>query len=278
MRRSILFIFLLLSVKVFGASPVVLVSIAPYKSLVEEIVEDTCEVRTIVLNNKDPHTYEISPKCFKQFQEASIWFRIDENFENICAKSLLCTQIRLNQNIDIISDSPHEQKYCSNSHLHLYDIHTWLSPKNLQIQTETIVHALKQAFPQHAALYEKNGTLLIQKLKLLDREVEQITIHANKRHILTDHGAFAYFCKDYHFVQHVIEKSHGGHLSPKDLMHIAEDINNYEIRSIILLKHAGKRSSALLAKRFHLHPIYIDPYSDDVMKNIRMIANTFTNL
>lgn len=278
MRCSIFLVLLLFSVKVFGESPVVLVSIAPYKSLVEEIVEDTCQVHAIVLDNKDPHTYEISPKHFKQLQEASIWFRIDEGFENICAKSLLCTQIRLNQNIDVIYEDPSHKQGCSGSHLHLYDIHTWLSPQNLQIQTETIVNALKQTFPEHATLYEKNGALLIQKLKHLDQEVKQITAHTQKRHILTDHGAFAYFCRDYHFVQHAIEKSHGGHLSPKDLMHITDDINNYEISSIILLKYAGKRSSALLAKRFHLQPIYIDPYASDVMENIRMIANTFANL
>lgn len=279
MRRSIFFLVLLLfSKSVFGSEPLVLVSIAPYQSLVETIVEDTCQVQTIVSGNKDPHTYEVSPKHFKKLHEASIWFRIDEGFENICAKSLTCSQIHLNHNIDIIHGHPTHKGSCASSHIHSYDIHTWLSPKNLQIQTRTIVSALKQQFPEHAALYEKNGDILIEKLKQLDLTVKLITSSTKQRHILTDHGAFAYFCRDYNFVQHTIEKSHGGHLSPKDLLHITEDINNYEIRSIILLKYAGKRSSALLAQRFHMTPVYIDPYAIDVIDNIKTIANTFANL
>lgn len=37
----------------------ILVSIVPYKFLVEQIAGDTCQVFSIVMDNHDPHNYEI---------------------------------------------------------------------------------------------------------------------------------------------------------------------------------------------------------------------------
>lgn len=269
--RSIFLVLFLCSVKVFASpSPQVVVSIAPYKFLVEAIAGDTCQVHTIVQGNKDPHTYEVSPKHFKTLLGAKLWFRMHESFEKICEKSLTCEQIDLNHNINMItSDSG-----C----LHAQDIHTWLSPKNLQIQTHTIVDALSQAFPEHASLYANNGETLIQALQQLDQEIRILTAPVKQRHVLVAHGAFGYFCRDYHFVQHTIEKSNDGELSPKDLVRIAQDIQDYDITTLVLLKYDGKRSSALLAKRFHMHTVSLDPYAFDLLTNIKTIANTFAHL
>lgn len=276
LMRNVFLIFFFWSINIFASPqqkasvPQVLVSIAPYQYLVEAVAGDTCRVQTVVCGNKDPHTYEISPKHFKMLKQTSLWFRTNESFEKCCEKSLSCKQVDLNDGIHMISSG--------SSCLSTQDLHTWLSPKNLQQQTQTIIKALSDAFPEHASLYAANGASLIHSLQQLDQEVLQLTSTSEQRHVLVAHGAFGYFCRDYSFVQHTIEKSNDGELSPKDLLRIAQYIRDYDIKTIILLKHDGKRSSTLLAKRFNMHTVALDPYAFNVLDNIKTIANTFANL
>lgn len=65
-RIFILLLFFFSCSHVFGDSKSeekhILVSIAPYKFLVEQIAGNTCKVCSIVTNNYDPHTYELSPR------------------------------------------------------------------------------------------------------------------------------------------------------------------------------------------------------------------------
>ncbi|EPP35457.1 periplasmic solute binding family protein [Chlamydia ibidis] len=252
----------------------VLVSIAPYKFLVEQISGDTCEVSVIVSKNFDPHTYEPSPSQLEKFLKADLWFRMGEPFEAICKKVLSCKQVDLTKNITMISLSG---KGCSHRFTS-YDTHTWLSPKNLQIQVKAIVNALVTQFPQHTHLYQRNGEKLLSTLDSLDKEISQITSNARQRNILVSHGAFAYFCRDYDFSQHTVERSHHLDPSPKDIVNMAQTIRNHHISSIILLRHSGKRSTNLLAERFGLQTVTIDPYEEHVIDNLKTIATTFAGL
>lgn len=277
MRQLFLILFLFLYAPTAQGStitkPPVLVSIAPYKFLVEQIAGDTCEVFSIVTSNRDPHTYELPPRHMEKLVQAQLWFRMGEAFEKACAENLACPQIDLTQGIQVIPS------YTGCSHnFQNFDTHTWLSPKNLKIQVATIVQALSTHFPDHAALYQSNGDQLLQTLTALDEDIQQMTLQAKQRHILVAHGAFAYFCRDYNFIQHVLEKQSHAEPSPKDIVRAAQDIRQYGISSIILLRHGSKRSSALLAERFHVHTILIDPYEENVINNLKTIATTFTNL
>ncbi|WP_349821299.1 zinc ABC transporter substrate-binding protein [Chlamydia abortus] len=278
MYRIFLFLLFFFSCSpIFGDSKSeekhVLVSIAPYKFLVEQITGNTCKVCSIVTNNYDPHTYELSPRHMEKIVRAQLWFRMGENFEKSCEKNISCPQVDLTKNIEIISG----HTGCTHR-FHSFDTHTWLSPKNLKIQVLAITEALCLHFPEHAVLYQSNGAKLLETLENLDVEIQEITAAAKQRHILVAHGAFAYFCRDYNFFQHVIEKSNHMEPSPKDVVRAAQSIRKHGISSMILLRHAGKRSSAMLAERFHMATVNLDPYEENVINNLKTIATTFANL
>ncbi|AAD18681.1 adhesin B protein [Chlamydia pneumoniae TW-183] len=278
MHKVIVFIFLTLySLKSYGNDvidkPHVLVSIAPYKFLVEQIAEETCFVYAIVTNHYDPHTYELPPQQIKELRQGDLWFRIGEAFEKTCERNLTCQQVDLSQNVSLIQGKP-----CCNQHTTNYDTHTWLSPKNLKVQVETIVTTLSKKYPQHATLYQSNGEKLLLALDQLNEEILTITSKAKQRHILVSHGAFGYFCRDYNFSQHTIEKSSHVEPSPKDVARVFRDIEQYKISSVILLEYSGRRSSAMLADRFHMHTVNLDPYAENVLVNLKTIATTFSSL
>ncbi|ANH78336.1 metal ABC transporter solute-binding protein, Zn/Mn family [Candidatus Chlamydia sanziniae] len=278
MRKILFFIFFILcSLQAHSHNgtekPQLLVSLVPYKFLVEQISAETCSVYSIVTNHYDPHTYELPPRQMEELRRGELWFRIGEAFEKACEKNLTCEQIDLTQNVSLILG-----KSCCSEHVMNYDTHIWLSPKNLKIQVQTIVSALSKKYPQYAALYEHNGAELLISLDLLDREILSIISKAKQRHVLVSHPAFGYFCRDYNFFQHYIEKNNHSDPSPKDIVQIFKEIRQYEFSSIILLEYAGRRSSAMLAERFHMNSITLDPYAENVIVNLRTIATTFASL
>ncbi|WP_201456683.1 metal ABC transporter solute-binding protein, Zn/Mn family [Chlamydia sp. 17-3921] len=274
--RTILFLFYILfySLATFGEEPSpkprIIVSIAPYKFLVEQIAGNTCQIYSIVTNHFDPHTYEPSPRQVEEIQQGQIWFRIGEAFEAMCGKSLNCEQIDLTENLSLLS------KCCNKSTS--FDTHTWLSPKNLKLQVQTITETLAKKYPQYAKEYEARKKELIATLDALDKEIFSITESIKQRHILVSHSAFGYFCRDYGFSQLTIEKDNHIDLSPRDISHLFQNIRKHELSSVILLQHAGRRSSAMLAERFHMQIVSLDPYAENVISNLKTIATTFANL
>ncbi|AAF39512.1 metal ABC transporter substrate-binding protein [Chlamydia trachomatis] len=250
----------------------VLVSIVPYKFLVEQISGDTCQVFSIVMGNRDPHNYELPPKYIEKIRQADLWFRIGEGFERTCERIVSCKQVDLAANIDKIMNGSCCQRFLN------FDTHTWLSPKNLKIQIESIAEALIAIAPEHADLYRKNCSLLQDQLDLLDQKVSSIVSQSSQRNVLVAHGAFAYFCRDYGFVQHTIERSNHSELSPKDIVRVEQTIRDHNLHSVVLLKHAGKRSSAALVRKFNMTPVLLDPYAEDVFSNLIAIATAFADL
>ena len=274
-----LLIFLLLSLGIIHSygdeipsRKQVLVSIVPYKFLVEQIAGDTCQVFSIVTDNRDPHNYELPPKYIEKIRQVKLWFRIGEGFERTCERIISCKQVDLAANIDKIMNGSCCQRFLN------FDTHTWLSPKNLKIQIESITESLIEMSPEHEALYRKNSLLLQDKLDQLDQKVSSIVSEASQRNILVTHGAFAYFCRDYGFTQHTIERPNHSELSPKDIVRVERTILDHNLHSVILLKHAGKRSSAALVRKFNMTPIILDPYAEDIFTNLIAIATAFASL
>lgn len=260
----------------YGDSPSsphrVLVSIVPFKFLVEQIAGDTCQVSSIVQKNYDPHTHEPSPRHMETLSQIQLWFRMGENFEHYYSKNISCPYVDINKNLPVIPI----QTSCS--HLNKFDTHTWLSPKNLKMHVQTIVEALSHHFPEHIDLYRINGEKLLSRLDILDQEITEITLAAKQKHILVAHGAFAYFCRDYAFTQHVLEKNNHSAPSPQDILRASQSIRDHNISSIIILRHAGKRSSAMLARHFNMRTVSLDPYAENVIDNLKTIATTISNL
>jgi zinc transport system substrate-binding protein len=176
--------------------PLLLVSLAPYQTLVQTIAGNEFEVQTIVPNGADPHHYEPTAQQLIQASQGKIWFRIGESFE---AKLLpLLKNARL---VDLRDTLPLIEGQCK----HHQDRHLWLSPKLLAIQAEHVTAALSATFPERQEKFEERLAILIRDLKTLDLEIESQLSSAKVRTFLVSHPAFAYFCRDYDCSQLSIE-------------------------------------------------------------------------
>lgn len=250
----------------------VLVSIAPYKFLLESIAQKTIEVSTIVPSGASSHTYEPEPSQVLEINQSLAWFRIGENFEKQLIDSIDHMKnpfflVDLSKGIDLI----HEEQHSCSHHHDSADIHFWLSPKNLENQVNIMTQNLKKLLPQHAKLYQKNSEKLKKKIRDLDLRIQKILSPLKKRHLITSHPCLAYFCRDYNLEQLSLENE-GKEPLAKTLHEVLQKAQTLDVKKILVQMQYNNRAAKMIARELDTQVTYIDPYRENVIANLQLIA------
>lgn len=238
----------------------VAVSLPPYAYFVKRIAEDTVHVTHIVPPQSNPHLFEPSPKQVKEIQDAKLWIRSHESFENKIL-TVLHEQSSSLSVVDLAADIPEEEE----------DRHIWLSPKLAQEQARVIAEALMSLMPQNKELYQKNLNSFIEDLQQLDSELSVQLAPFKDEAILTSHPAFEFFCRDYGLIQLSIE-CEGKDPLPQDLEQTLSLAKAHKVARILLQPQYNNRGAELIADHLSLPMSSIDPYSNEYMENLREIA------
>lgn len=261
-----IFFCLFLLVGVVDAKTHVLVSIAPQKFLVERIGDEYVSVDVLVPPGASSHSYEPSPKQIIAAQNGEIWFRIGESFETRIISSLKDVLIvDQREGIDLIDSGCH----CHDSH----DPHIWLSPKLLKRQAAQIADALCQKDPEHASCFNGNLQILWEELDQLHEEICEKCLE--KKVILVSHPAFGYFCRDYGLKQLSIEME-GREPTPKYLATLMHKAESSKISTVFLQKQHHAKGGKRMATALGAETVFVDPYVENVIENLRSISNDFS--
>jgi zinc transport system substrate-binding protein len=254
--------------------PLVFVSIAPYKFLVEEIGQGAIEVRTIIPLDSNPHTYEPTSKQALEIMKGQIWFRIGEPFEN---KVLSLTRERnpalavydLRDQLELLSFGP--ETCCAHNSLDHLDRHVWLSPKFAGKQAEMIAAVLIERFPEKKEEFKKNLERCLSKLVQLDDEIDTLLKPLQKRVLLVSHPAFGYFCHEYHLEQLSVEQD-GKEPRPRHLEEIMDKAKQGHADIALTLPQYNNKGAQLIAERLNIPVRMINPYSFDYFETMRSLA------
>jgi len=264
-----------------GDKPIIVVSVSPYDTFVQEIVGDTVDVRVAVPANYNSHLFEPTPKHMQGFQHAIMWVGIGEPFE----KKLLTTlesqnphlvTVDLRQNIHTDVNDPDSITIGSCSHDHHdhegEDLHFWMSPRMAAIQVEMITEVLIKTFPQHKHLYETNWAKLQKRLGTLNDELVTLLTPMKHHAIITSHPSLGYFCEEYHLIQIAIE-CEGKTVAPQDLQRILSLAKEHPICCVFTQEQFDNKGALAMAKQLHL-PVYsINPNDPDYFNNLVKIAH-----
>lgn len=255
--------------------PLLLVSIAPYRFLAEQIAGPGFDVQTVVPMAANPHSFEPTSSQVTEMGRGLVWFRIGEPFEGKILPILLrhnpkLTVRDLRDGIELIEES-HALgcKHCCMDHL---DRHIWLSPKLAGVQASMIERSLSEQFPEHRELFQKNLTRLLGDLTALDGEILEILKPVEKRLILVSHPAFGYFCKEYDFEQLSVEYE-GKDPRPKHLEEILKLAVSQSMEVALALPQYNNKGAQLIAEKLHVPVHLIDPYSADYFETMRKLAH-----
>jgi len=259
-----------------STKPIVLVSVPPYAFFVKTLAEDSVQVETLVPVGANPHLYEASPKEVQQHQKASLWIYLGEPFDKRVLTFFEQTGkpiqvLRITEGLDLLSSC--EEDHCL--HGEGEDLHVWLSPHLDKAQAEKIAAALGELLPEQQGLIQKRLHTLLRELDALDRQIsKELAPYAGKA-ILVSHPAFGYFCRDYDLVQLSIE-TEGKEPRPQEMQHLLEEVKQYQVQSVILEPQYSNKGAERIAEELHLKTHTLDPYAENVVENLKKIAEEIT--
>lgn len=207
----------------------VMTSFYPMQLLTQAVVGDLADVQVMISGQQEAHHFEPSAKDMARLQEADVFVYNSDDMEAWVESSLNSIDtdrvkvVESADNIEPISvavetiegevltaeddhdhDHDHEGDHDHEEgdlHVHEYDPHTWLSPKNAMIQTQAICDTMKEVDPDRAELYQKNTDAFLEKLEALDHDYQTAFSNHPDQSFVTAHAAFGYLADEYNLKQ-----------------------------------------------------------------------------
>jgi len=181
-----------------GAPIRVVVSFSILKDLAEEIGGSDVAVTSLVGPDSDAHAFEPRPNQARLLSQARLFIVNGLGLEGWLLRLAGSAQYRgpvivATEGITPITTTETGDATPSP------DPHAWQDPHNATVYAANIAHALAVADPAHAEAYRRRLGEYQAKLDALDRHVrdELAAIPAEKRRVITNHDAYAYYGKAY---------------------------------------------------------------------------------
>jgi ABC-type Zn uptake system ZnuABC Zn-binding protein ZnuA len=181
----------------------VVTTVSPITSLVAEVAGGLVDVRGLVPEGADSHTYEPKPSAAKTLASADVVFvnglRLEDPTKDLAAKNLrrgaeiveLGTQT-ITPDQEIFDFSFPRAAGKPNPHL-------WTNPPYAKRYAEIAADVLARRDPADAAAFHANEARLAGKIDELDAAMKTATatLPPERRVLLTYHDAYAYFAEHY---------------------------------------------------------------------------------
>ncbi|MCK4564405.1 MAG: zinc ABC transporter substrate-binding protein [Verrucomicrobia bacterium] len=259
-----------------SGKPVVFVSIQPQAGLAGVIAGDRVEIHTLVGEGQSPHAYEPTARQLTRLGEADVLLGIGMPFE----KHLLKKIVPLYPDLPIVGTQagielrtmPHEHhgEHCNHGEK---DPHVWLNPLNAATIAQNICHALEQIDPDHAEAYRGNHDKLVDQLRQLDAEIRAGLLSYKGNRFYVFHPSFGYFADAYGLEQVPVELD-GKAPSPRQLVALIEQAKADGVKVVFVQKQFPAESAEAIADAIDGTVVQLDPLAEDVVANLRLIAES----
>ncbi|WP_295418114.1 zinc ABC transporter substrate-binding protein [Sulfurovum sp.] len=280
--KKIIFLSLLFTGFVFANINTV-VSILPEKTFVEAIGGDKVNVSLMVLPGNSPHTYEPKPSQMKDVAQASLYFAIGVEFENVWLPKFRDLNpkmqvIDLGKNIDkrmmTEGDNDHGTSHMHEGHEHHgKDPHIWTAPENVKIIAKNIYSALIKVDPDNSAYYKKNYQAFLSLVENTDAQIRKILKNIPKNtKFMVFHPSWGYFAQAYGLVQLPVEVA-GKEPKPRELVQLIKEAKKEHVKAIFTQPEFSDNIARVMATELHIKVVKVSPLSADWSNNLIGIAH-----
>lgn len=246
------------------------VTIAPLRSIVEEITGGDYNVEVLVPKGASPESFEPTAKNLMALNDAEQIFSVGLiNFEQSLVGSVKNSErlVNLSDGIELIAGSC---SHCNHAHAHGIDPHIWTSPRALKRMVENIDLAMQQVAPD-SIKYRDNVAKLLHKLDVLDSICSRELQNNNVDAIMIYHPAFTYFARDYGIEQISVEQD-GKEPSPRQLTALVERARQHNISKVLIQPQYSKDKLRALATECGAEIVEVDPLSEDIIAEIERVT------
>jgi zinc/manganese transport system substrate-binding protein len=219
------------------------------------------DLTTIVGPNGDAHVYQPTPRDGQRLAGARVVVVNGLGFEGWLERLVAASKTKAAMVVASRSVQPRADEQGT-------DPHAWQDVENAKVYVANIRDALEAADPDGAAIYAANAAAYLEKLSVLDAEIQASigAIPKERRRIVSTHDAFGYFSARYglEFIapQGVSTESEA---SARDVARIIEAAKQNKVGAVFLENivdpRLGKRIAAETGARVG-GTLYSDALSD----------------
>jgi ABC-type Zn uptake system ZnuABC Zn-binding protein ZnuA len=246
----------------------VVTTVAPITSIVANVAGDHADVRGVIPEGSDSHTYEPKPSVAALFSKADVVFVNGLALEDP-------TRALAERNIPSGAQVIQLGSIALTPEQYIYDFsfprdggkpnpHLWTNPPMARCYAVIAGSVLAKADPANAAFYRINADRFAVKLDDLDRRFREAsaTVPAKRRKLLTYHDAYAYFAKTYGWtVIGAIQVSSFEDPTPRDVTRLIAQVKREKVPAIFGSEVFPSPVLAQIGREAHVK--YVDTLRDD---------------
>lgn len=268
----------------------IVTTIYPFKAIIQEIVGDKFEVKSVLPSGADPHTYEMLPSDFKTIQNSAAFFYGSEALDGWAARIDVDNKIEMIKLvpeeflIEIkIHDYFHDHHYGADEESLGVDPHFWVDPLTVKAMVSNLVTEIIKIDPDNSEYYKNKAESFSIKLSELDVKLKTETADIKFRNVFTAHPFFSYFFERYDFfVAGSIEIAPGYHSTPKDIKQLMELVEKQDVKAIFTHKQHNDKPAKVLAESTGIKDFELDPiggvsgrmtYEEIILHNLDIIKS-----
>lgn len=229
-----------------NSKPVITVSIEPQRWLLERIVGDKMEVRTLLSTGGNPESYEPAFSHMATLEESTCYMQVGNlGFEAAIIDKVRANNPRLrivttSDSITYITGGHH------NGHSNGIDPHVWSSASNARIMAENMLRTVKEIDPANADAYTANFIALTARIDSVDSVCRTILTPLQGSAFMVWHPSLSYFARDYGLTQ-IAVGSEGKEQSVADTRAIIDRMDRSQASVFLVQKDFDTSRASVVA-------------------------------
>lgn len=265
--------------------PIITVTIEPQRYFLEQLVDSTFKVVTMVPPGSSPETYDPSPVQMSDLSKSAAYFAIGHiGFEVMWLDKLKTNNPNLlffdnSKGIKLIeAEDEHHHDHGEENHNHAggVDPHTWSSPKEAMTIIHNMYDALLKINPSNKDIYKNNLSKLEEKIAKTDSMITTLLSNISTKSFIIYHPALSYFARDYGLTQYCIEVG-GKEPSPAQLKEMVEKARESGTKVIFIQQEFDSKNAEIIAKETGCKLVVINPLAYDWDKELINIAKALSS-
>jgi zinc transport system substrate-binding protein len=258
-----------------GGEPIVFVSILPQSGIAKRLAGDAVDVRALVGEGQDPHSFSATPQQTIALGKASALLTTGMPFEEALI-GRLNGQIKIVDTlagVKIREGEEHDGEGDEHDHHdHELDPHVWLAPEALKAQAQNIASALMEIAPEARLQIVANMTTLAEELDVLQADLLIRMKPHSGRTLYVYHPAFGYFADAYRMWQESVQID-GKTPTQKELIAFLKKAKEDEMKILFVQPQFDQKSADAIAKELGAKVESLDSLGEDPIATIKKIAD-----
>ncbi len=222
-----------------GGRLLVVTTVAPITSIVANIAGDRADVRGIIPEGQDSHTYEPKPSVAALVSKADIVFvnglKLEDPTKDIATKNIPKGGEVVELGTSTISPDEYIYDFSFPEAGGKPNPHLWTNPPMAKCYAAIAASDMARADPANASYYMDNDAKYSAKIDQLDQLMIDATagMPAQNRELLTYHDAYAYFAAHYGWrIIGAIQVSTFEDPTPKEVTSLVKQIKAEKVPAI----------------------------------------------